>query len=69
MEKSAFKKIATQAFEAGDFLNIFLRFSGFWGSFSYNNFSYEKNVYKKRYKTRLWGENLSFGFISSRIGT
>ena len=69
LEKSAFKKIATQAFEAGDFLNIFLRFSGFWGSFSYNNFSYEKNVYKKRYKTRLWGENLSFGFISSRIGT
>ena len=28
-EKSAFLKISAQAFEAGDFLNIFLRFSGF----------------------------------------
>ena len=28
-EKSAFLKRATQAFEAEDFLNIFLRFSGF----------------------------------------
>ena len=28
-EKSAFLKIAAQAFEAGDFLNIFLRFWGF----------------------------------------
>ena len=27
-------KIAAQAFESGDFLNIFLRFLGFWGSFS-----------------------------------
>ena len=28
-EKSAFLKIAAQAFEAGDFLNIFFRFFGF----------------------------------------
>ena len=28
-EKSEFSKIATQAFEAGDFLNIFVRFWGF----------------------------------------
>ena len=41
-EKSAFLKIAAQAFEAGDFLNIFFRFLGFWGSFSYKNFSLKK---------------------------
>ena len=34
--------IKAQAFEAGDFLNIFLGFRVFWGSFSYKNFSYEK---------------------------
>ena len=28
-EKSAFLKIPAQAYEAGDFLNIFLRFWGF----------------------------------------
>ena len=37
-----FLKIATQAFEARDFFNIFLRFWGFWGSFSYKKFSYKK---------------------------
>ena len=37
-----FAKIAVELFEAGDFLNIFLRFWGFWGSFSYKNFSYKK---------------------------
>ena len=31
---------ATKAFGTGDFLNIFLRFEGFWGSFSDKN-----NVY------------------------
>ena len=41
-EKSAYLKIAAQAFEGGDFLNIFLRFPGFWGTFSYKNFSYKK---------------------------
>ena len=39
-----FLKIAAQAFEAGDFLNIFLRFWGFSGSFSYNQFSYKEHV-------------------------
>ena len=34
--QSAFLKIVDQAFEAGDFLNIFLKFRGFWGSFSHN---------------------------------
>ena len=37
-----FRKIEAQAFEAGDFLNIFLRFWDFWGSFSYKNISYKK---------------------------
>ena len=36
-EKSAFLKISAQAFEAGDFLNIFLRFLDIWGSFSYKH--------------------------------
>ena len=37
-----FLKIAAQTFAAGDSLNIFLRCLGFWGSFSYNIFSYKK---------------------------
>ena len=37
-------KIAAQTVEAGDFPNIFLRFWGFGGSFSYNNFSYIKKM-------------------------
>ena len=41
-EKSAFLKIVAQAFKAGDFLNIFLGFLGFWGSFSYKNFAYKQ---------------------------
>ena len=40
-------KIAAQAFEAGDSLNIFLRIYLFWGSFSYKNYSYNENVYMK----------------------
>ena len=40
-----FLKIAAQAFQTGDFLNIFLTFLGFLGSFSYETFSYEKKVY------------------------
>ena len=43
-EKSMFLKIAVEAFEAGDFLNIFLRFFGFWGLFSYKKFSYKKKM-------------------------
>ena len=41
-EKSAFLKIAAQAFEAGDFLNIFLRFWGFSGTFLIKNFLIKK---------------------------
>ena len=33
--------MSAQAFEAGDLLNIFLRFLGFWGSFSDKKFSYK----------------------------
>ena len=45
-EKTTFLKISAQAFEAGDFLNVFLRFLGFWDSFSSKHFSYvKKNVY------------------------
>ena len=48
-----FLKIAAQAFEAGDFLNIFFRPLGFWGSFSdikftiflYKFYLYEKMMY------------------------
>ena len=42
---SVFENCSSQAFEAGDF-NIFLKFLGFWGSFSYKTFSYKKNVYE-----------------------
>ena len=42
LEKSVVLKIAAETFEAGDFLNILLRFFGIWGSFSYINFSYKK---------------------------
>ena len=44
MQNSRFLKIEAKAFEAGDFLNIFLRFWGFWGSFSCKNFSYKKKA-------------------------
>ena len=40
-----FLKITAQAFEAGDFLNIFLKFGGFRSSFSYKKSSYKKNMY------------------------
>ena len=51
--KSTFLKIAAEAFGAEDFLNIFLSFWGFLGSFSYKKFSYIKNVQS------LWGEEKS----------
>ena len=41
-KNSAFLKIAAMTFEAGDFLNIFLRFWVFRGSVSYKKFSYIK---------------------------
>ena len=44
MGKISVLKIVARAFEAGDFLNIFLRFLGFWGSFSYKKFF----LWKKR---------------------
>ena len=41
-KNSAFLKIVAKTFEAGDFLNIFVRFWAFRGSFSYKKFSYKK---------------------------
>ena len=37
-KESEFLKIPGQAFEAANFLNIFLSFWGFWALFSYKNF-------------------------------
>ena len=45
LEISAFLKIAAQAFRAGDFLNIFFRFSGFQSHFLVNIFLSKKYVY------------------------
>ena len=42
LECSTTLKIAAQAFDAGNFLLIFLRFWGFWGLFNYKHFSYLK---------------------------
>ena len=63
LKSSRFLKIAAKAFEAGNFLNIFLTCWSFWGSFSHKNFSYKKNVYllyylfkkkKKKMKRSAW---------------
>ena len=43
-EKLEFLKITAQAFEAGDLPNIFVRFWGFWGSFSYKTFRIKKRL-------------------------
>ena len=51
--ESAFLKISAQSSEAGDFLNIFLRFFAFWGSFSYKNFSYKKKRVRRQSYTWL----------------
>ena len=45
LENLSILNIEAENFEAGDFLTIFLTFWGFWGSFSYKNSSYKKNVY------------------------
>ena len=44
-EKPVCLKTEAQAFEAGDFLNTFLRFQGFCGPFSYKKFSYIKKTH------------------------
>ena len=41
----AFLKTATQTFEAGNFLQVFIRFWGFWDWFSYKNILMKKSVY------------------------
>ena len=51
LECSTTLKISAQAFEAEDFLHIFLRFWGFWGSISYKHFSYsQKTCIEKVYR-------------------
>ena len=42
-----FLKIAAWTSAAEDFLNIFLSFFGFWGSFFYKRFPYKKRVISK----------------------
>ena len=44
----AFLKIAAQAFEAGDFLNILLRFGVFEAHFLIKNFLIKKDVYDEK---------------------
>ena len=62
-----FLKIAAQAFKAGDFLSIFLRFLGFSGSFSYKNFSWKKKrVMKKVTNSDIGGRGSKFAFLRSR---
>ena len=39
-----FLKIVVQGFKAGDFLNMYLRFLGFLGSFSYKNVSNKRKT-------------------------
>ena len=44
LEKIAFLKTAVEAFDAGDFLSIFLRFWVFRGLFDYKTVAYIKKV-------------------------
>ena len=64
MEKSALLKIATQAFEAGDFLNIFINFGVFEAHFlikiflikktkSQHRSSHLKGFYQKMFKATI----------------
>ena len=46
--------IEAQAFEAGDFLIIFLRFWVFWGSFSFKTFSDKKTLMMVSFFLRKW---------------
>ena len=48
-----FLKIAAQAFEAEDLLDIFLKFWGFWGSFSYENVLIKK-TYTPEHKIKRY---------------
>ena len=49
---------------AWDFLNIFLRFLGFWGSFSYKNFSYKKRAFYINRKVWLFStKELNFNSV------
>ena len=49
-----FEKIAAQTFEAGDFLNIFWRFCGSWGSLSYKTFSKKKKSVPNHVMLAAW---------------
>ena len=54
MKKTVLLKIAAQTFEAGDFLNIFLRFWGFGGSFSYKTCSYKRTCIFFNFLVCFW---------------
>ena len=56
-----FLNIAAQALDTADFLNVFLRFWGFWGSFSYKNFSYKKTC-TSRYVMKQLLKKVQFEF-------
>ena len=49
-----FLKIATQAFEAGDFYSIFLMFLGFWGSFSNKHFVIKTHVFLNHFAVSMY---------------
>ena len=49
-----FLKIATQAFEAGDFYSIFLMFLGFWGSFSNKHFAIKTHVFLNHFAVSIY---------------
>ena len=61
-EKPVFLKNTAQAFEAGDFLDIFLRFCYFWGSFFYKDFSYKNTCIYCSLKSLFFNDFSSIWF-------
>ena len=62
-----FLEISAEAFEAGDFLNIFLRFLGFWGSFYYKIFLIKKCVVCNQYYRNIHDPSKLVNAIKSSI--
>ena len=67
LKNLVFFKIAAQPFEVGDFLNIFLKFLGFWGSFCFNYFSYKKQVVCSQYFGNIHGPSKLVSAITSSV--
>ena len=64
-----FLKVAPEAFEAGDFLNIFLRFVFFEGLFLITSFLIKKRVYiHKTNGNELSDDEISDGFVPLKDG-